>query len=67
MMRNERIRLLVTLLNTMANASYTVGIAAPVALRAEYFVARHRDRRRHLGGRVVVLHGLAQLVVWGIR
>ena len=36
MMRNERIRLLVTLLNTMANASYTVGIAAPVAAGVVY-------------------------------
>ena len=31
MRRNAHLQLLATLLNTMANASFTVGIAAPIA------------------------------------
>jgi hypothetical protein len=39
LVHNERIKLLASLLNTMAGSSFTVGVAAPVAASFFYGVA----------------------------
>jgi hypothetical protein len=71
-MRNERFRLLATLLNTMANASYTVGVAAPIAAGVFYGQTIITLHAIEIGvmvwaGVAIMLHGLAQLALWGVR
>ena len=69
--RNARIQLLATLLNTMAGTSFTVGIAAPIA--AGIFYGQGVSVRAVVTGAIVwavplvVLHGIAQLVLGGLR
>ena len=68
---NARIQLLATLLNTMAGTSFTVGVAAPIA--AGIFYGQGISVHAVVVGAivwmvpVVVLHGLAQLVLRGLR
>jgi hypothetical protein len=68
---NARIQLLATVLNTMAATSFTVGIAAPIA--AGVFYGQGIPLHAVVIGAVVwavplvFLHGLAQLVLGGLR
>jgi hypothetical protein len=69
--RSERYRLLATLLNNMANACFTVGIAAPVAAGVFYGQNISLDAIRHgiifWGAAWAVLHVCGQLALWGVR
>ena len=70
MIRNARLQLLATLLNTMAATSFTVGIAAPVA--AVFYGQNVPVRAVAIGVilwavPVVFLHVIAQLVLGGLR
>ena len=68
---NARTRLLATLLNMLAGTSFTVGIAAPIA--AGIFYGQGISLHAVLIGAivwavpVVVLHGIAQIVLGGLR
>ena len=71
MKRNAHLQLLATLLNTMASASFAVGIVAPLA--AGFFYGQAIPVRVIEIGDivwvvpVVFLHVLAQLVLRGLR
>jgi len=68
---NARIQLLAILLNTLAGTSFTVGIAAPIA--AGIFYGQGIPVHAVITGAivwavpVVVLHGIAQIVLGGLR
>jgi hypothetical protein len=69
--RNAHFQLLATLLNTMANASFTVGIAAPIAAGVFYgqSIPVHAVETGAIVWAlpVVFLHVLAQIVLRGLR
>ena len=71
MRRNAHFQLLATLLNTMANASFTVGIAAPIAAGVFYgqSIPVHAVETGAIVQAlpVVFLHVLAQIVLRGLR
>jgi hypothetical protein len=68
---NARIQLLATLLNTMAATSFTVGIAAPIAAGIFYGqgIPLHAVEIGAIlwAVPVVFLHGVAQIVLRGLR
>lgn len=69
--RNAHFQLLATLLNTMANASFTVGIAAPIAAGVFYgqSISVHAIETGAMVWVVplVILHAAGQIVLRGIR
>ena len=71
MIRNARLQLLATLLNTMAVSSFTVGIAAPVAA-VFYGQGTLQVRAIAIGVMfwavpILTFAGIAQLILGGIR
>jgi hypothetical protein len=69
---NARIQLLATLLNTMAGASFAVGVAAPIAAAFFYSSANISVHSTAIGvifwlGAAGALHAIAQAVLGGLR
>jgi uncharacterized membrane protein len=72
LVHNERIRLLASLLNTMAGSSFTVGVAAPVAASFFYGVASLPISAIVIDvvfwlSIAAVLHSLAQYLLGALR
>jgi hypothetical protein len=73
LVRNERLKLLASLLNTMAGTSVAVGVAAPIA--AAFFYGGGIAPSVHAveigvivwAATALVLHGAAQVVLGGLR
>lgn len=69
---NARIQLLSTLLNTMAGASFAVGVTAPIAAAFFYSGANISVHSTAIGaifwlGAAGALHAIAQAVLGGLR
>jgi hypothetical protein len=69
---NARVQLLATLLNTMAGASFAVGVAAPIAAAFFYGGAGIPVHSVVIGaivwlGAAGALHALAQITLGGLR
>jgi hypothetical protein len=69
---NARIQLLATLLNTMAEASFAVGVAAPIAAAFFYSSASITVHSVAIGdifwlGAAGALHAIAQAALGGLR
>lgn len=69
---NARITLLATLLNTMAGASFAVGVAAPIAAAFFYNGVSVTVHSAVIGaifwlGAAGALHAIAQAVLGGLR
>jgi hypothetical protein len=70
---NARVQLLATLLNTMAGASFAVGVAAPVAAAFFYGSSANIPVHSFVIGAIIwliaasALHALAQITLGGLR
>jgi hypothetical protein len=69
---NARVQLLATLLNTMAGASFAVGVAAPIAAAFFYGSANIPVHSIVIGAIIWLiaasaLHALAQITLGGLR